>query len=80
MRMIPIEIQFRDFVEFAERRLECGVEAESLEELVQQWRNDLEYSAAVEDIGQGITDDAAGLGEPVTKAFSDIRRQLGIRG
>ena len=78
MRIVPIEQQFRDFVEFAARRLECGVKAESLEELVQQWRNDLEYSAAVEDIRQGITDDAAGLGEPVAKAFSDIRRHLGI--
>ena len=78
MRMTPIEQQFRDFVEFAARRFECGVEAESLEELIQQWRNDLEYSAAVGDIRQGIADDTAGLGEPVAKAFSDIRRQLGI--
>ena len=76
--MIPIEHQFRDFIEFAERRLECGVEAESLKELDQQWRHDAEYSAAVADVRHGIDDDAAGLGEPVAKAFSDIRRQLGI--
>ena len=78
MPILSIKHQFHDFVEFASRRIEGGVEANSLEELVEQWRNDPEYTAAVEDIRQGIADDAAGLGEPVAKVFTDIRRQLGI--
>ena len=54
MRMTPIEQQFRDFVEFAACRLEGGGEAKSLEELVQQWRHDAEYSAAVADVRHSI--------------------------
>jgi hypothetical protein len=37
----------------------------------------MEYSAAVEDVRQGILDEASGLAEPATTAFLDIRRHLG---
>ena len=78
MATLSIKHQLNDFVEFASRRIETGSEVSSLEELFQQWRNDPEYSEAVDDVRQGIADVANGLAEPVAKVFSDIRRQLGI--
>ncbi|MCE2797857.1 MAG: hypothetical protein ACK5A1_13305 [Planctomyces sp.] len=78
MATLSIKHQLNDFVEFASRRIETGSDVSSLEELFQQWRNDPEYSEAVDDVRQGIADAANGLAEPVAKVFSDIRRQLGI--
>lgn len=78
METLSIRHQLQNFFQFASRRIETGNEVFSLEELFQQWRMDTEYSEAVEDVRQGVIDDADGLAEPVATVFSDIRRHLGI--
>ena len=73
-----IKHELHDFVQFATRHVEHGEACESVENLVQLWRNETEYAEAVEDVHQGLRDDADGRAEPVTDAFANIRRQLGI--
>ena len=72
-----IKNEFNDFIQFASRKIETGA-VDSIEELVHQWRRDAEYTDAVDDVRQGIVDDAAGKAEPVARVFSDIRSQLGL--
>jgi hypothetical protein len=78
METLSIAHQLQNFFQFASRRIEAENTALSLEELVQQWRKDMEYSETLQDVRQGILDEASGLAEPAAMAFSDIRRQLGI--
>lgn len=78
MSKVPLEQDLRSFVEFATSRIEQGVTADSVEALVHQWRNLSEYEQTVEDVRQGMLDDAQGLSEPADKVFADIRRRLGI--
>lgn len=73
-----ITSELQNFVRFATRRIEQGDNAESLEELVEQWRRDSEFVEAVADVRQGLADDAADRAESASTAFADIRRQLGI--
>ena len=73
-----IKNELQDFVQFATRRVEHGEGGESVEDLVQLWRNETEYAEAVEDVHQGLMDDADGRAEPIADAFATIRRQLGI--
>lgn len=72
-----IKHELQDFVQFANRRIETG-EADSIEELVHQWRHDAEYLATVADIRQGINDYDEGQAEPIDNAFQEIRLKLGI--
>ena len=73
-----IKNELQDFVQFASHRVERGEACESVEALVQQWRSDAEYSEAVADVRQGLADDAQGKAMPLSDAFADVRRQLGI--
>jgi aspartate/tyrosine/aromatic aminotransferase len=78
METVSISQQLQDFFQFATERIETANTDLSLEELVQQWRKDLEHSEAVEDVRQGLIDEADGLAEPVATTFAGIRRQLGM--
>ena len=78
MQTQSIQAELRDFVQFASRRVEGGDNRLSLEELVRQWRLVTECAEAVADVKQGIIDDAQGKAQPLSNAFGDIRRKLGI--
>lgn len=71
----PLENDLQDFVQFATRRIESGTGGESVEQLVEEWRNETEFLA---DVRQGVIDKAAGRAEPTDKVFADVRRQLGL--
>lgn len=73
-----IQTELRDFVQFASQRVTRGEQCSSLEELVQQWRSDSEYAAAVADVKHGMKADAAGKAQPVHEAFAEVRNELGI--
>jgi hypothetical protein len=53
-------------------------EVESLDVLYRRWREQCERDEVVAAIEQGEKDAAAGLGQNVADAFSELRRQLGI--
>jgi len=76
MKTVSISQQLQNFFQCATERIETANTDLSLEELVQQWRKDVEHSEAVEDVRQGLIDEADGLAEPVATAFAGIRRQL----
>ncbi len=78
MQTQSIQSELRDFVQFASRRVEGGDDRLSLEELVRQWRLGTECAEAVADVQQGILDDAEGKAQPLSDAFADVRRKLGI--
>jgi len=73
-----IQSELQNFVQFATRQIERGDTAESVEALVQQWRDDAESLATVGDVRQGLLDDASGLAEPAANVFAELRHQLGI--
>ncbi|WP_146392560.1 hypothetical protein [Allorhodopirellula solitaria] len=73
-----IQTELREFVQFASQRVTRGEECSSLEELVQQWRSDSEYTAAVADVRHGTEADAVGQAKPVDEAFAEIRNDLGM--
>lgn len=70
-----LENDLLDFVQFATRRIESGTGGESVEQLVEGWRNETEF---LDDVRQGVIDKAAGLAETVGKVFADVRGQLGL--
>ena len=78
MQTQSIQSELRDFVQFASRRVESGDDRSSLEELVTQWRQGIEYAETVADVRQGIIDDAQGKAQPLADAFADVRKKLGI--
>jgi len=78
MQTQSIQSELRDFVQFASSRVESGNDRLSVEELVRQWRQTLESTQAVADIRQGVTDAAQGKAQPISDAFADVRRKLGI--
>lgn len=69
-----LENDLQDFVQFATRRIESGTGGESVEQLVEEWRNEAEL---LTDVRQGVLDKAAGLAEPADRVFADVRGQLG---
>ncbi len=70
-----LENDLQDFVQFATRRIESGTGGESVEQLVEEWRNEAEL---LTDVRQGVLDKAAGLAEPADRVFADVRGQLGL--
>lgn len=80
MSQPSLEQDLRAFSEFATHRIRRRETAESVEALVRHWRRLSEYEQTVEDIRQGIEDDARGLSEPAATVFSDIRKRLRIPG
>lgn len=73
-----IQTELRDFVQFASERVTRREVCSSLEELVQQWRSESEFTAAVADVRHGMEADAAGEAKPVDEAFAEVRNELGI--
>ena len=68
----------QEFVRFASRHVEQGADVSSVEELVNQRRQNSEYAEAVADVRQGILDEAACKSQPLTDAFAELRNKLGI--
>ena len=66
------------FHKFAAERLDRSSADSTLEELVNQWEMSREYNETVDDIQQGVDDYAAGKSKPLTKAFDQARRDLGL--
>ncbi len=74
----PIQSELQEFVRFASRRVEQGADFSSIEELVKHWRQNSEYTEAVADVRQGIADEVACKSQPLSDAFVEVRRKLGI--
>ena len=67
------------FHRFATEKLGSAEAVVSLQDLLDMWRREREYAATVNDIRQGLEDYGAGRAEPLAKAFTDIRRGLGLK-
>jgi len=67
--------QVQSFTEYATRH---SGEADSMEELLRKWRMDVERAEVLEDLRIGHEEAARGAGKPVTDAFRDIRRKVGL--
>lgn len=78
MQTQSIQSELRDFFQFASIRVQSGDGELSLEELVRQWRQTTEYAQAVGDVNQGVADTAQGKAQPISEAFADVRKKLGI--
>lgn len=78
MQTQSIQSELRDFVQFASIRVQSGDDKLSVEELVRQWRQTTEYAQAVADVSQGVSDAAQGKAQPISEAFADVRKKLGI--
>lgn len=78
MQTQSIQTELRDFVQFASTRVQTGDDGLSLEELVRQWRQTTDYAQAVADVSQGVSDATQGKAQPISEAFADVRKKLGI--
>ncbi|RPH82732.1 MAG: hypothetical protein EHM77_02825 [Planctomycetaceae bacterium] len=78
MQTQSIQSELLDFLQFASSRVASGDDRLSIEELVRQWRQTSEFAQTVADVRQGITDAAQGKAQPISDAFADVRRKLGI--
>ena len=67
-----------NFHRFATEKLRSTGAVDSLQDLLDMWRREQEYAETVNDIRQGLEDYDAGRAEPRAKAFTDIRRDLGL--
>ena len=79
MNTQSIRAELSDFVQFASRQIDIGDERLSMEELVRQWRLTAEYEGAVDDVRQGLIDDAQGKAQPLADAFAAVRLKLGLK-
>ena len=70
--------ELETFTHFAQQKLSKSELNLSLEDCVRLWRQQAERDATVDDIRQGRADLDAGLAQPVSEAFDDVRRQLGL--
>jgi len=73
-----IQSELQEFVRFASSRVGQGEDFSSVEELVRRWRQNSEYAEAVDDVRQGIEDEASGKSKPLSEVFVEVRRKLGI--
>ena len=73
-----IQSKLQEFVRFASYRVEQGEDFSSVEDPVKHWRQNSEYAEAVADVRQGIADEAACKAQPLSDAFAEVRRKLGI--
>ena len=78
MQAESIQSELRDFVQFASSRVANGEDRLSFEDLVRQWRQTSEFTKTIEDVRGGITDAAQGKAQPISDAFAEVRRKLGI--
>jgi hypothetical protein len=68
--------ELQAFHHYATRKLNNGGAA-SIVELAANWEAArAEFDAAVDDVRQGLIDDAAGRGEPVAAVFAELRKEL----
>ena len=70
--------ELESFTQFAQQKLSEGESNLSLEDCVRLWRQQTECDAMLDDIQQGRADLDAGLAQPLSAAFDDVRRQLGL--
>ena len=73
-----IQSELQEFVRFASSGVGQGEDFSSVEELVRRWRQNSEYAEAVDDVRQGIEDEASGKPKPLSEVFVEVRRKLGI--
>ena len=73
-----IQSELQDLVRFASHRVGQGADFSSVEDLVKHWRQNSEYAETVVDVRQGIADEAACKAQPISDAFAEVRRKLGI--
>lgn len=73
-----IQSELQDFVRFASSRVGQGEVFSSVEELVRRWRQNSEYAEVVDDVRQGIEDEASGKSKSLSEVFVEVRRKLGI--
>ena len=78
MQSQSIQSELRDFLQYASDRITSGGERLSIEELLKQWRQSSEFDQSVEDVRQGVIDAGQGKAVPISVAFSDVRKKLGI--
>lgn len=78
MQTQSIQLELRDFVQYASNRVQTGDNGLSVEELVRQWRQTLEVAQTEADVREGVADAAQGKAVPISEAFADVRRKLGI--
>ena len=67
-----------EFTVFVRKRLDAAQANLSLEECVRMWREQQDQQESVRGILQSAKEDEAGLSQPLTEAFDEVRRQLGI--
>lgn len=68
-------VAFRDFVV---QQVGVGPCAGTPEELVRQWRREVERASLAEDLRVGLEDYAAGKGRPAKEVLDEIRNELGL--
>ena len=76
---MPASLQEIDeFADFAKQSLDSGFASLSLEDCVRLWREQQDKQESVRSILQSLEEDDVGLSQPLSEAFDDVRRQLGI--
>lgn len=76
---MPASLQEIDeFANFAKQSLGSGFASLSLEDCVRLWREQQGKRESVLNILESLDEDDAGLSQPLTEAFDDVRRHLGI--
>lgn len=75
--MTQVQSDLVSFFDFAVQRA-SKEEAETLEDLVDIWRQERERAAVLEDMEAAFEDEAAGRCVPIEEAFEGIRRRLGL--
>ena len=76
---MPASLQELDeFTDFIRQRLDVEQASLSLEDCVRLWREQQDQQESVRGILQSAKEDEAGLSQPLTEAFDEVRRQLGI--
>ena len=73
-----IQSELQEFGQFASSCVGQGEVFSSVEELVRRWRQNSEYAEVVDDVRQGIEDEASGKSKPLSEVFVEVRRKLGI--
>lgn len=79
MDQSSVQADLLSFVEFATTRISGGEPAESVEELMYEWRSQRDQDAVIDDIRQGFRDIEAGKGIDFRIVLAEARRRLGIQ-
>jgi hypothetical protein len=79
MDQSSVQADLLSFVEFATIRISEGDPAESVEELMYDWRSQRDRKGVIEDIRQGLREMEEGKGFEAATVIAEIRQRLGIR-